>query len=405
MVSLLASTIVATLAVKYAASLSFSYKYLESEDVIEIDISTEVTGTGTSRYVAVAFALEPKMMDADGYYCTHQNLTTFSILDQHAQPFEYQSLGLASLVSANLTNGVLQCKFRRPVAALKVISGRRPFMFDLSKRSFSVLLAHGEVKEGKMSYHGDKNAKVLPQKLKITRPNAVTASTCNIDKNCVQDPYGCSPQDPECIFFSLSQVNDRISMELSGGFGNGRQYVGVAFSRHQEMKDADLYYCDGRRLTSGVIREAHQPPLALDDEFVNVTMAATINGVGQCRFSRDICVNKDVSKGTLEKFDFATDLYYVLYAHGNITRDGKITNHGHDGRGLSTIPLSLANGTNVQYQCVTIPSLQIPTDSPNVTVMSNSRSTNTVSATSKASSRRLNRSLVILAVLASILFL
>lgn len=55
-------------------------------------------------------------------------------------------------------------------------------------------------------------------------------------------------------------------MELSGGFGIGRQYVAVAFSRHPEMKDADLYYCNGRQLTSGVIRELSKTPIDLQDE-------------------------------------------------------------------------------------------------------------------------------------------
>lgn len=53
-------------------------------------------------------------------------------------------------------------------------------------------------------------------------------------------------------------------MKISGGQGNGLTYAAVAFGPGKEMKDADLYYCTGTAIKSGVIRQDEQPPTDLN---------------------------------------------------------------------------------------------------------------------------------------------
>lgn len=61
-----------------------------------------------------------------------------------------------------------------------------------------------------MKYHGKGNTTILSQTINVTRPNAITATTCMLDKNCLQEPQGCLPHDPNCLFISLRQVSDSI---------------------------------------------------------------------------------------------------------------------------------------------------------------------------------------------------
>ena len=49
-------------------------------------------------------------------------------------------------------------------------------------------------------------------------------------------------------------------MELSGGIGSGKEYVGVAFSPDGKMQNSDLYYCTGMELKSGVIQKLGNTP-------------------------------------------------------------------------------------------------------------------------------------------------
>ena len=60
------------------------------------------------------------------------------------------------------------------------------------------------------------------------------------------------------VFFKDS-ARSIFKMEVSGGSGNGGQYVGVAFSPNGQMENSDLYYCTGDRLISGVINTRVQP--------------------------------------------------------------------------------------------------------------------------------------------------
>lgn len=52
-------------------------------------------------------------------------------------------------------------------------------------------------------------------------------------------------------------------MELSGQVGYGKGYMAVAFATSSKMADADLYYCTGDELRSGVIRKQHEQPVDL----------------------------------------------------------------------------------------------------------------------------------------------
>lgn len=56
----------------------------------------------------------------------------------------------------------------------------------------------------------------------------------------------------------------QFTMQLSGGTGSGGTYSAVAFGPQKLMQNADLYYCTGNAIESGVIRVNQQPPTALD---------------------------------------------------------------------------------------------------------------------------------------------
>lgn len=52
-------------------------------------------------------------------------------------------------------------------------------------------------------------------------------------------------------------------MEISGSSGNEKQYSAIAFALQPEMKNADLYYCTGKDLKSGVIQQQYETPETL----------------------------------------------------------------------------------------------------------------------------------------------
>lgn len=45
------------------------------------------------------------------------------------------------------------------------------------------------------------------------------------------------------------------------GATGGSRYIAVAFAFSPQMKDADLYYCDGSNVTSGAIQAQYSPPV------------------------------------------------------------------------------------------------------------------------------------------------
>ena len=55
---------------------------------------------------------------------------------------------------------------------------------------------------------------------------------------------------------------------MSGGTGNGQQYIALGLGKASAMKDADLYYCDGTELRMGAIQQMHSGPA-----YYNVTVS------------------------------------------------------------------------------------------------------------------------------------
>ena len=53
-------------------------------------------------------------------------------------------------------------------------------------------------------------------------------------------------------------------MEIRGGTGGGNAYSAIAFSTNTTMDVADLYYCTGNELKSGVIHQRYAPPITAD---------------------------------------------------------------------------------------------------------------------------------------------
>lgn len=66
--------------------------------------------------------------------------------------------------------------------------------------------------------------------------------------------------------FLQSDEGQSFDFEIIGGTPNtANQYVAIAFGTLSQMKDADLYYCSESALSSGVIRERRQTPVALNN--------------------------------------------------------------------------------------------------------------------------------------------
>lgn len=352
------------------SSLSFKYKYIKDEGVVEMEISTPVTGTET--YVALALANESKMENSEGYYCTDNIMKSFVIQERWKTPVEQKIPKGVTLKNVGIANGILTCTIVRGLSVSKSISGNT-YDFDLSKNSYHVLLATGPLSEstGMLRHNDRKNTDKIDIVSEIAQDTMINASTCNANgKNCIRHPSGCSPTNASCFFFSLRQVGNTVSMEISGGIGSGSQYAAVAFTRHMQMKDADLYFCDGQRLQSAVIREFAQTPVDLDDKFVKVKSVVTRDGVGQCRFSRDLCVTKTISGGYEEDFDFAKTHYYILFAYGNMSKDGHLTNHGEQKRQLTQHAYPLGYDPGIPYQCAKVLNDSSPPTSPSPEYMS-----------------------------------
>lgn len=50
------------------------------------------------------------------------------------------------------------------------------------------------------------------------------------------------------------------NFEMSGGTGDKTKYIAMAIAKESQMADADLYYCDGEGVRTGVIQTRRLPP-------------------------------------------------------------------------------------------------------------------------------------------------
>ncbi|XP_039260975.2 uncharacterized protein LOC120337293 [Styela clava] len=332
-------------------------------DRFEIELSGG-TGNGGS-YMAVAFAPENKMHDADLYYCTGNELRSAVIRKREVRPVDLNDTTIQVLKTSS-ENGVAQCVFFRKACVTKEISAGIRNDFDFPGETYFILLAMGKMSpDGKMLYHGNDTRLTTRGALPLGNPagldyecdaidfekEVVDSSTCATSKNCVTFPTGCHPSSPDCLFFSFTQVGNDFEMELSGGTGNGQQYVAVGFAPTGDMQDADVYYCDGNDVRSAVIRRLYHPPTTLikSDSVINV-MAKTTNGIGHCRFTRPACVTKQVSENRNYSFDLLTSGYHFLLAMGNKNADGGLSYHDKQRSVfMSPDPLGVAEG---DYTCV-----------------------------------------------------
>ncbi|XP_077966050.1 uncharacterized protein LOC120335863 [Styela clava] len=147
----------------------------------------------------------------------------------------------------------------------------------------------------------------------------ITSDGCGTTKTCFQNPSGCQPSETTCHFYSWkkSDTGDTYQFEMSGGTGGGLQYIALALGTIPKMQDADLYYCDGTAVRSGVLQERHNPPAYLEMTGGLVSdKASTTNGVAQCVFTRPASVTKTISNGVSKDFDITKEEYYLLGAIG-----------------------------------------------------------------------------------------
>ncbi|CAK8680834.1 unnamed protein product [Clavelina lepadiformis] len=176
---------------------------------------------------------------------------------------------------------------------------------------------------------------------------AVDGNECGISKHCVKNPPGCDLTDPKCQFFSYAwDAGTRtFNMELRGGAGGGTEYVAVAFGTVNRMQDADLYFCTGTTLRSGVIQRFRRPPRifrALPRGITNV-MASTNNGVAECSFTRTAVIRKPTSQNNRELFDLFNTKYHILQATGRLAAGIFPRYHGSgNNRGISNEKINLA---------------------------------------------------------------
>ncbi|XP_039261011.2 putative ferric-chelate reductase 1 isoform X1 [Styela clava] len=151
--------------------------------------------------------------------------------------------------------------------------------------------------------------------------SAVFSTTgCGTTKGCQLFPEGCDPASTSCIFFSWTwnSASRTFDMEISGDTGGGSRYAAVAFGQVDDMQDADLYFCTGSSIQSGVIVTRRAQPTLLDiatEPGVNGTSAATNSGLAECTFARAASITKTITTGPKD-FDLSTGTYYILLARG-----------------------------------------------------------------------------------------
>lgn len=116
-------------------------------------VMTITGGNGINSYAGVAFGQVDGMTDADLYYCTGSKLQSAAITSTVPPTDATNADAGLENVSANTTNGVATCSFTRPASVTKTVSGGAQ-IFNLTQDEHYILLAHGVLTGGSVSYHG-----------------------------------------------------------------------------------------------------------------------------------------------------------------------------------------------------------------------------------------------------------
>lgn len=313
----------------------FSWHQRGNTIVMELSGSS---GDG-NQYVAVAFSQNPEMKDADLYYCTGSELRSAVIRDANVAPVDLDDSAIHVIKTSRAEFfGVANCVFSRPACVTKEVSNGRSVEFNFFEHPYHILLARGNMLDGKPQVHDDRT--VTEKTFQLARDSnqlyecdvkeelkGINQYDCDYTKACLFSPSGCSTTSPSCAFISLQQDGDSYKMELSGGAGDGKQYIALGFAPEMAMKHADIYYCTGNALTSAVIQERHTRPVDLHSTGLADVHAATVNGVGQCTFTRSSCIIKEVLPGVNKSFDLSLDDLYMLMAVGDVDEGGNILQH------------------------------------------------------------------------------
>jgi len=160
----------------------------------------------------------------------------------------------------------------------------------------------------------------------------ISNATCGVQKTCVTFPTGCSPTSPDCVFFAYDYKpgKDVWEMEMSGRSGNNEQYISIAFSSVNKMKNMDCYFCTGSQLLTGVVKD--DDPIIDEKSVVSDIKASTIDGVAQCTFTRPNSIKRKISNDVVQDFNLQRSPFYIQYAGGKYENKPK---YHHDDYGVS----------------------------------------------------------------------
>ncbi|XP_075993287.1 putative ferric-chelate reductase 1 [Genypterus blacodes] len=156
-------------------------------------------------------------------------------------------------------------------------------------------------------------------------PGPFTSEGCGRTKSCLQDPPGCDPKDPRCLFLSTTtQGSDKrqgVMFELSGPADG---YLALALSYDTWMGNDDVYMCirdeGGVSVSAAFFRGRTHPEDQSQAGLSSVSWRQVDGGI-QCRFSRAVRLTDPDTK----RFDLDQD-YFLFLASGH-AQYGKVHKH------------------------------------------------------------------------------
>ncbi|XP_063063181.1 putative ferric-chelate reductase 1 isoform X2 [Engraulis encrasicolus] len=154
-------------------------------------------------------------------------------------------------------------------------------------------------------------------------PSLFSAEECGTSKSCLRDPVNCDPKtDLSCNFLSFRTAEQGVQFELSGPADG---YVSFALSFDKWMGNDDVYMCvrngDRVKISAAYVVGRTHPEVAAENVLRDTAWALT-DGVIQCRFSRDVNLDR------LNQSRFRLDHSYFLFLANGRAERGVIHRHG-----------------------------------------------------------------------------
>nr|CAB3247152.1 putative ferric-chelate reductase 1 [Phallusia mammillata] len=327
-----------------------------------IDVKFSAGGLYDDEYVSFAFAPGPAMENADLYYCAGGMFKSGVIGDLHTMPVTDPMLPMGITNSkVDTDDGAVVCSFTRAVSIDKMINGVLT-TFNLSASPFSILYAVGSYAGNMLNQHTVSGRWAT---VPITFVSAVSLSAalpplnegCSLTKTCFSS-NNCDPSAAGCLFVSWSydSISQTVDIQFSMGSMSATEYISIAFGSRPLMQNADLYYCAGGIVKSGVIGNLHTMPVtdSMLPPGVTDTSVRQQDGATVCSFTRTISIDK-VINGVSKTFDLSASAFYILYATGSYAGN-VLHQHTIIGRGVSS-QFGPIQTTTTTAEPVTLPSI------------------------------------------------